>query len=110
MRDALIFVCFITNFSIYTLADLTQSNQKYVSDAINSVLNKNFRSFLNEYRIKEAQRLLSEPDALKFSINAVATKIGFKSPTAFRNTFKELTGVTPSFYLKSIHNQKTEYY
>ncbi|MDR0436708.1 MAG: tetratricopeptide repeat protein, partial [Bacteroidales bacterium] len=49
-----------TNFSIDKLAELVQSNHAYVSQTINNVLKKNFRSFLNEYRMREAQRLLSE--------------------------------------------------
>jgi len=63
---------------------------------------KNFRLFLNEYRIKEAQRLFSVPDAGKYKIEAVGNEVGFKSPNAFRRAFTEITGVSPSFYLNSM--------
>ena len=94
-----------TEFSLDKLADLVQSNQNYVSQVINIALKKNFRSFLNSYRIKEVQRLFAEPDAAKYTIESLATMAGFKSPSAFRNAFKEITGVSPSFYVKSIQEQ-----
>lgn len=89
--------------SIDKLAELVQSNRTYVSQAINNVLKKSFNQLLSEYRIREAQRLFSEPDAEKYTIDFVALKTGFKSRSAFYTVFKKVTGVSPYFYLKSIH-------
>jgi YesN/AraC family two-component response regulator len=91
-----------TEFSIDQLADLVQSNQKYVSQVINGTLGQNFRSFLNGYRIRESQRLLSESDVSKYTIEFIAFKVGFKSRYTFYEVFKDITGVTPAFYLKSV--------
>jgi AraC-like DNA-binding protein/Tfp pilus assembly protein PilF len=91
-----------TEFSIDKLAELLYSNQTYVSQVINSALKKNFRSFLNGYRIQEAQRLFLEPETVKYTIETVALKVGFKSRNAFTLAFKEITGVSPNFYIKSI--------
>jgi AraC-like DNA-binding protein len=95
-----------TAFTINTLASMTQSNHTYVSQVINCVLKKNFRAFLNSYRIREAQRLFSEPEAAKYTIEAVSLQVGFKSRSAFRDAFKEITGVSPGFYLKSMERMK----
>jgi AraC-like DNA-binding protein/Tfp pilus assembly protein PilF len=94
-----------TKFTIDKLAELAQSNQTYVSQVINNTLKKNFRSFLNSYRVREAQRIFTAPDAAKYTIEAVALRVGFKSRSAFRDAFKEITGVSPTFYLKSIQKQ-----
>ena len=91
-----------TEFSIDKLAELVHSNQNYVSQVINCALKKNFRSFINSYRIQEAQRLFSEPDATKYTIESVALRVGFKSPNAFRDAFRDITGITPNFYLKAM--------
>jgi len=93
-------------FSIDKLAELVQSNQKYVSEAINNILNKNFRSFLNSYRISEAQQLFSTRELEKFTIESIAHLVGFKSSKTFWETFKEITGVTPSYYLKSLQDMR----
>jgi len=94
-------------FSIDILAGLVNSNHTYVSQVINNALKKNFRSFINGYRIQEAQRLFSEPDAVKYTIESTALQVGFKSQSAFRDAFKEITGVSPNFYLKSMQEQNT---
>ena len=92
-------------FSIDKLAELVQSNQNYVSQAINHALNKNFRSFINSYRIREAQRIFSQPDAQKYTIEFVTQQVGFKSVSAFYDAFKEITGVTPKFYIQSLQER-----
>ena len=94
-----------TEFSLDKLAELVQSNQTYVSQVINTALKKNFRSFLNDYRIREAQRLFSELDLSKYTISSIAYSVGYKSPTTFRSAFKEITGVTPNFYFQAIRGR-----
>jgi len=95
-------------FSIDKLAVLTQSNQKYVSDVIKTSFSKNFRSFLNGYRIREAQRLFIDFDDEKYTIESITAQVGFKSRNTFYEAFKEITGVNPGFYLKSIRKQNGE--
>jgi len=90
------------DFTVDKLAKLVKSNQLYVSTAINEGLKMNFRSLLNKYRIKEAQRLLSNNETHKYTIEFIASKIGYKSPNTFREAFNDVTGVNPYFYLKSM--------
>ena len=97
-----------TDFSVDKLAELVQSNQKYISQVINNVLKKNFRSFLNSYRIREAQLIFSDPDVKRYTIESVALRVGFKSRNAFREAFKEITGVSPNFYLNSMQERDKE--
>jgi YesN/AraC family two-component response regulator len=89
-------------FTLDKLADMVQANHADVSQVINSSIKQNFRSFLNRYRIREAQRFFSENDTEKYTIEHIAQQVGFKSRNSFSNAFKEITGVTPNFYLKSI--------
>ncbi|MDR2906636.1 MAG: AraC family transcriptional regulator [Bacteroidales bacterium] len=88
--------------SVEKLADLLHSNRAYVSQVVNGLIKKKFRAFVNDYRIREAQRLFSEQNASKYTIEAVAFKTGFKSSTTFNTAFKEVTGVSPGFYMKSV--------
>jgi len=96
-----------SEFSIIKLAEIVDYNHRYVSEVINKSFNKNFRSYLNSKRIREAQRLFSEIDFQKFTIEFVAQQVGFKSLNAFYEAFKDVTGVNPGFYLKSIREQKS---
>jgi len=96
-----------SDFTVDKLAKLLKSNQLYVSTAINDGLSTNFRALLNKYRIREAQRLLSDNETTKYTIEFIANKVGFKSANTFRDAFNEITGVKPNFYLKSIREINT---
>ena len=93
------------DFSVTKLAAHINSNQTYISQAITAATGKNFRTYLNEYRIQEAQLIFSSPEAARFTIETVALKVGFKSRNTFYNAFKEFVGVTPNFYLKSMQKR-----
>jgi len=95
-------------FSLSKLAVMLQCNHLYVSQVVNDIIKKNFNLLLNEYRISEAQRLLSEPDAKKYTLEALALKAGYKSISTFHRVFKEITGLSPSFYLKSMQEKRKE--
>jgi tetratricopeptide (TPR) repeat protein len=97
-----------TDFSLTKLAVLLQNNHVYVSQVINNVFKKNFRLLLNGYRIKEAQKLFSESDVEKYTLEYIAKKVGYNSSDTFRNAFKEITGVRQSFYLNSIMEKKSK--
>ena len=97
------------DFSMNTLIDSIQSKHVYVSFVLNHVIKKSFSSFLNSYRIREAQRLFSYQDTSKYTVETVANMMGYKSRNSFNEAFKEITGVTPGFYIKSLHGkQKNE--
>ncbi|HBS85321.1 MAG: hypothetical protein A2W91_16065 [Bacteroidetes bacterium GWF2_38_335] len=77
------------------------SNRRYVSQAINEEFKMNFSNFINEYRVKEARRLLLSPDFANLTLEAIASKSGFHSRATFITAFKKFTGLTPSYFQKS---------
>lgn len=94
------------NFSIERLATLTGINSCYISRVINDTYHKNFRTFINEYRIKEAQRrLMNTKEYGNYTIKAVAESVGYKSHANFVLIFKKITGITPSIYQKMAKEQ-----
>ena len=89
------------NFSLEQLADMTGYNSRYVSQVINDTYKQNFRTILNNYRIKEAEkRLLDIPHFGNYTINAIANSVGYKSHSNFILLFKKQVGITPSLYQK----------
>ena len=91
--------------SINKLAAAVHSNHTYVSQAITKATGKNFRQYLNGYRVNEAMRIFASPDAERYTLESVALRVGFKSRTTFYNAFQEMTGVTPGFYMKSLREK-----
>ena len=70
----------------------------HVSQVINGKLNKAFLDYVNEYRLREAKRLLKAPESAHLSILGTAIDAGFSSKNSFYSAFKKYTGMTPSQY------------
>lgn len=88
-------------FSLTMLARLTESNTNYVSQAINTTFGKNFRTFVNEYRIKAAmKRMMDTGNYGNYSIQGISESVGYKSASNFISSFRKVTGMTPSLYQK----------
>ncbi len=86
------------NISLSVLAQDIGTNNKYLSYLINKEFGLNFSSFINNYRIEEAKKLLADPKNNIYTIESIAEKTGFKSKSAFNSAFKKNTKLTPSKY------------
>ena len=87
------------NFTLDKLAVLINARPKSISQIINESFSKNFNTFVNEYRIKEVQRRLMDPDTYgKYTLVFIAASVGFKSDSNFNAVFKRITGMTPTAY------------
>ena len=96
-------------FSLEDMARLVGSNTRYVSQTINETFGKNFRTFINDYRIEEAGlRLIDNERYGNYTIKAIAESVGYKSHTNFIEIFKKSTGMTPSTYRKIAMEHKKE--
>lgn len=88
-------------FSISTLASAVGSNVKYVSAIINDTYKMNFKSYLNEFRIREASKRLADNDVYgNMTIKAISEGVGYNSVNNFIIAFKRIVGITPSAYQK----------
>lgn len=94
------------NLTAKKLADHLQTNTSYLTKAIKQHYNKNYSSLLKEYRIAEVLKAIELKKHELYTIETLANQAGFKSKSVFFNAFKEQTGVTPSFYIKQIEEEK----
>jgi len=92
-----------------TLANVAKElgvNRSYISQVINEEFGKSFSNVINEYRVQEARRLLAEDSSRIFTIASVAKSVGFNSINVFNKAFKKYTGITPSFFVNSLHQNE----
>lgn len=85
------------DFQIVDLATSLDIPVHHCSFIVNNHIGKNFRDWINGYRIKhfmEQYPLKSE----KMTIEAIAYESGFKSLGTFYNAFKKETGLMPKAY------------
>lgn len=84
--------------SLNQLSELMGESPQKISFCINHILNKNFFSFINEYRVKEAMNLIANPKNKNLTLLAIAFDSGFNSKSSFNSLFKKISGYTPSDY------------
>ena len=77
-------------------------NRSYLSQFINDTYGCTFYQFVNNYRIAEAQRLMSENPELKMT--EIASRSGFTSRSSFTQTFTREVGVSPREWSKKCYN------
>ena len=75
---------------------------EYLSDIINSRLNKNFYDFINHYRIEEFKQLCKALESKKLTLISLAYDSGFNSKATFNRVFKKEVGCTPSEYYSKV--------
>ena len=75
-----------------------KTNRTYISNLINNEFSCTFNEFTNQYRIKEAKRLLSEESYNIYSLEHISEQCGFGSLSTFIRAFKDSEGITPGRY------------
>lgn len=81
-----------------TLRDVSQAagfSEFHFSRLFKESMEMNFHDYLNEFRVKKAERLLVETDT---SVSDAAFSAGFNSLSTFHRVFRELKGCSPSAY------------
>ena len=91
-----------STFRLNDLAKKTGKSLHHISQIINQRQEVSFSDFVNQYRVGEAKSLLGSPRADEITILAIALEVGFNSKTAFYNSFKKITGKTPSAFKKGL--------
>jgi len=89
------------SLSIYNLSKRLDLPSKDLSILINHHLNKHFFDFVNEYRIKNAMKLLSDKGNKDLTVLEILYKVGFNSKSSFNTAFKKYTSQTPTQFRKA---------
>ena len=96
------------NFSSKDLAKLLQTNTRYLSAVVNSRFGMNYSCLLNEYRIKDAIRLLSDKKCADKNVEEISAMVGFANRQSFYAAFYRIVGETPNGYRKRILSEKSK--
>lgn len=80
-------------------------DHRYVTSLIKKGLQTTFRGLLNEYRISNAQYLLTTESK---TVSQIAHDCGYDSLCSFNRNFKEITGTTPVDFRKKSKTVKNK--
>lgn len=90
-----------------TLKELSQRlriHYNHLSRIINERFGLSYNDFINQYRIEEAKRRLSDSAFKGKTVLEILYDTGFYSKSVFNTAFKKFTGMTPTEYRKRHSN------
>lgn len=87
--------------TLQKLANLLETNTKYLSQVVNFHGGMNLQRFVNNYRVNEAKAKILSQRNQNLTLFGVATQCGFKNKSTFYKVFKQTTGMTPMEFIKS---------
>lgn len=98
------------DFSLRDLAELCESNSKYVSQVLNERIGMSFSQYLNERRVSVARRMFVDHEKNgHLTIEAIVGELGYKSRSSFSKTFKRITGLSPSEFQRMAREGSTSH-
>lgn len=89
------------------MAQLVNTNEKYLSQAVKEHTSLNLTEYLNRIRTNKAVDVLME--MTDFDLSSVITQSGFQSERTFFRVFKANTGLTPSQFFRLSKLNKQQY-
>ncbi|RAW02150.1 helix-turn-helix domain-containing protein [Pseudochryseolinea flava] len=90
------------NLKLHDLAVEINVPAHQLSQLLNDTVGKSFTTYVNEYRIREACKLLATNDNI--TIEAIGDDVGFNSKSTFFSAFKKQMGTTPAMYVRQKTN------
>lgn len=83
------------SLSLTGLGKHTNLSVKTISAVLNQYANKGFNEFVNEYRVDEVKKALTNNTNTLLTISGLALECGFNSQPTFQRTFKQIVGMSP---------------
>lgn len=96
------------DISLSRLALKFETNNKYLSEIVNSHKAKNFNAYINELRINYIiNKLKNNPTYLQYKISFLAEDSGFSSHSVFATVFKQVIGLSPTQFISILKDKKS---
>ncbi|MCK6606430.1 MAG: AraC family transcriptional regulator [Ignavibacteriaceae bacterium] len=96
------------NITLGELAERLSTNRNYLLRAIQKKFNVNFVEFMNDFRVKEAIKIMNSEKGQLLTIEGIAADSGFSNRVTFAKVFRDSTGVSPSYFMKNLENTRAE--
>ena len=86
---------YMYDISMQDLARHMNYSEAYFCKLFKQCFNKNFTSYLSEYRVVEAKRMLAMPTV---NVKDIGRAVGYSDSNYFAKVFKRITGQSPTEY------------
>lgn len=85
-------------YSARQLMDEIGTNMRYLSATIRTHFQCNYSQMVNEYRVKEAMRILRDDDTKTLKLQEIGLMVGFSNRQSFYQAFIQHTGLSPKAF------------
>ena len=96
----------VTGYQLQDLANSLYTNRSYLSKTINRFSGKNFRAYVNYYRVMYAMELFRANMSLR--VLDLAQLSGFRNESSFLSSFKSVMGEAPSIWCARVRKKSRE--
>lgn len=86
---------YMYDLSMQDLARTMNYSEAYFCKLFKQCFNKNFTSYLTQYRVNEAKKMLEQPTV---NVKEIGKAVGYTDSNYFAKVFKRITGQSPTEY------------
>lgn len=86
---------YMFDISMQDMARMMNYSEAYFCKLFKQCFNKNFTSYLTEFRVAEAKKMLEEPTV---NVKEIGKAVGYADSNYFAKVFKRITGQSPTEY------------
>ncbi|MCC5813386.1 MAG: helix-turn-helix transcriptional regulator [Leptospira sp.] len=97
------------DLNLNKLAKLLYVRSNHLSQVINEVENVSFFHYVNEWRVREAMRLIQEDISNEKKLIEIAYDSGFNSLSSFNLHFKRVSGFTPREFRNKLSKDSSSF-
>lgn len=96
---------YMFDISMQDVAKRLNYSEAYFCKLFKQCFGKNFTTYLTEYRVTEAKKLLEQPTV---NVREVGRAVGYGDSNYFAKVFKRITGQSPTEYRLSIYKESED--
>jgi two-component system response regulator YesN len=90
-----------SDLTLYRVAEHVERPEKYISQLFKEVTGVNLSDHLEKVRMDHAVLLLKDNE---YTVDEIASRVGYNSSHSFRRAFKRVTGISPSSFRQSVED------
>ncbi len=99
------YICthYMQDLSVQELAEKTNYSEPYFCRMFKQSFGQNFTSYLTEYRVNMAKKMLEQPTV---NIKDVGRSVGYEDSNYFTKVFRRIAGQSPTEYRNTVFREK----
>lgn len=86
---------YMEDISLQDIAKVMNYSDAYFCKIFKQCFDKNFTTYLSEFRMEKAKQLLAD---VTINVKEISDKVGYRDSNYFAKVFKRIVGMTPSEY------------